>query len=77
MTDDKIDVLYQEFRDLLQECPEAERAIRDYRALRGVQSRDATIARMHERERRHHEEAWDALYERLRASGLGITDSVN
>ncbi|MEI9432189.1 hypothetical protein [Mesorhizobium sp. Cs1299R1N3] len=28
----KVDALFEEFRDLLHECPEAERALRDYRA---------------------------------------------
>jgi predicted RNase H-like nuclease (RuvC/YqgF family) len=71
------DALWEEFRDLLHEVPEAERALRDYRSLRHRQSRDAAIARMRERELRHREEAWNALRERFRASGMSGSDSVH
>ncbi|UVK44396.1 hypothetical protein BPNPMPFG_006311 [Mesorhizobium sp. AR07] len=72
----KIDKLYEEFRDLLQEVPEAERALRDYRAIRGGQSPDAAIARLRERELQKREEAWNALRDQLHASGM-ITDSIH
>jgi predicted RNase H-like nuclease (RuvC/YqgF family) len=75
--DSKTNSLHEDFRDLLQEVPEAERALRDYRALRHGQSRDAAIVRMRERELRHQEEAWNALREQLRASGMNITDSIH
>ena len=32
--------IYEEFRDLLQEVPEAEEAIRNYRALKAKQARE-------------------------------------
>ena len=76
MKKEEIDELHEEFRDILQEVPEAEQAIRDYRALRGKQSMAAGKARMQERERKMREEAWDALSRQLRASGLG-SDSIH
>ena len=69
------DLLYEEFRDLLQEVPEAERALREYRALRNRQSLDAVRAHIRVREMRQHEEAWDALRDQLRARGLSISDT--
>ncbi|MFD2054745.1 hypothetical protein ACFSQT_17085 [Mesorhizobium calcicola] len=71
----KVDALFEEFRDLLHECPEAERALRDYRALRNGQSMAAARARMREHELRKREEAWNALREQLRASGVSVSDS--
>ncbi|TPK91482.1 hypothetical protein [Mesorhizobium sp. B2-4-17] len=72
-----VDELFEEFKDLLQEVPEAERALRDYRAIRGVQSRDAAISRMRERELRQREDEWSALREYLRASGMSVSDSIH
>jgi len=38
------DLIYEEFRDLLQEVPEAEKAIRDYRASRAKQTHATMVA---------------------------------
>lgn len=43
------DSIYEEFRDLLQEVPEAEKAIRDYRASRAKQTHATLVARARER----------------------------
>jgi hypothetical protein len=68
MSDDR-DSLYEEFRDLLGEVPEAEDAIREYRAHRQRQAKDAVIRRMKERERQVREAAWDSLCRQFRVSG--------
>ena len=69
------DGIYEDFRDLLHEVPEAEQVIRDYRALRNRQSMNAAVARMRERERAMREEAWAALCDQLRA--VRGSDSIN
>lgn len=75
MSDDEN--LYEEFGDFLHEVPEAEKAIRDYRALRKRQSLKAAKACVDERNRQRLEDAWNALRAQLRASGMRGLDSFH